>query len=222
MIRIVTKKNLLETLILISAVALSSGANADNLTLVKHFSSLGGTIDFLPGAWVRVSDDKKPTYYKYEGGTYVESHELPDLIKDWRSMDWADFPFADLGSVRQSRFLINAFVPKQSKINKIIGINRKSKVGQNLVLVCYTLKEEKPDDEMYPDDIYLTALAGPADKLPSAYTQLWTKKLEAAVDFGYMQVQNIQPYGRFLVLFWGQPTGDSFVAGMDVYRLDDN
>jgi hypothetical protein len=205
---------------LICTISAFSDAYAENITLVKQFNSLGGTVDFLPGAWVSVWEGGKSTYYKYESGQYVKSDAIPLMLKDWESMSWGDFPFAQLGSVQRHDSKIDAYIPKQATVNQVISIQRKEDASQDLVLVCYTLAEEKPEDEMYPDDVYITALTATTEKLSTKYKLLWTKKLEAEVNFGYIQVQLIPSFGRFLIFYWGQPTGDSFVAGMNVYRLE--
>jgi len=69
-------------------------ANAETITLLKSFSSQNGTVSFLPGAWVSVWEDRKSTYYRYDGKEFIKTDKLPDNLKDWdadsSSVDYLD------------------------------------------------------------------------------------------------------------------------------------
>lgn len=210
-------KNPLFSMLLLFLSLISLLAYAENVVLVQHFSALNGTVDFLPGAWVSVFEDGKSTYYRYDGGKYIKADKLPDVVKGWKAYSGdADY----LDQIARADFDpdISHALPKLSKVKKVIEI---SHAGHGLTYVCYSLPTTD-SDALRPDatDIYLAVFASPETSSRPTYKVLKTLKLESEVSYGQMSIQKVGGVGSFLVFYWGQPTGDSSVDGLDVYRID--
>jgi len=193
-------------------------ANAETITLLKSFSSQNGTVSFLPGAWVSVWEDRKSTYYRYDGKEFIKTDKLPDNLKDWDA-DSSSVDYLDQISIKSYDPGIDRFLPKLSKVKKVIETSLRSKDGGDLVFVCYTLKNTDPYAELNPQDIYLSVLTVARDASNPTYTMLKTEKLESEASYGELNVQQIGKLGTFLVLYWGSSSADSSFDSVDIYKI---
>lgn len=199
----------------------SPNLRAQSITLLKRFTTLNGTIDFLPGAWVNVWENGQSQYYKYADGQFVRSPELPKLLRKWVSFDWGNVDVLDQVAIQGYDQSINRFLPKGRKVKKVIEFSLHPQGSKDLVLVCFTLQSTDPDAFRGDTDIYMTALLETEGTSGSAYKRLWTRKMETDASYGEFTVQEVPAVGRFLVLYWWQGAGSGTNQGLDVYRITD-
>jgi hypothetical protein len=208
------------TALAFTVVLCTPRAWAQSATLVGRFTTLNGTIDFLPGAWVSTWENGRATYYKFQGGRFVRSPQLPEPLHGWESFSWDDgVDFSDQIARSDYDPRISEFLPKERKVKKVIEFNLRSNTHEDLVLICFTLNPADPSAPPGDTDIYTTALAMTPGTSGSTYKKLWTCEMEADVSYGDLSVQKVPGIGRFIVLYWGQAAGSGTNQGLNVYRL---
>lgn len=220
----VKKKSCYVSLVVLALIAVVSQQqlHAQSANLIRQFTTLNGTIDFLPGAWVSVWEDGHSTYYEFKGGRFVEAEKLPALIRGWEDFGWDDeVDSSDQIARADYDPDINEFLPKQKKVKKVIRLSLPPHGSKDLVLVCFTLPAADPLASSGDTDIYITALLLKQQASGSTYEKFWTLEMEAGASYGEMKVQDIPSLGRFIVLYWGYATGSGTNQGLNVYRLTD-
>lgn len=190
---------------------------APHLVRIKQFSTLSGTIDFLPGAWVRVRQDKSLTYYTFRGGRFLPA-DPPDLIRQWQAFDWQSVDVLDQISIQNYSPDIDRFLPKDRRVKKVVEIPLPAH-NNELVLICFTKKTTELYAPPGDTDIYLTGILRKADGSHSTYKPLWTLKAEADASYGDLVSQSIPNRGRFIVLYWASVGGSGGEDALDIYRL---
>lgn len=207
---------------LLLVLQFTCAAAAPDITVIKKFSALNGEAYFLPGAWIYVWE-KKSTYYQFKDGRFVEAKELPDTLKGFKPFSSGQIDF--LNQIARADFdpSITAFLPKEARVKRVIELPLDLKQKKYLVLACFTAKTSE-SYPMHPDDtdLYLSAMThvSTGDIRTETYQTLWSKKLVSEASYGDLSVQKVGALGQFLVLYWGQPTGDSSLFGLDVYRIN--
>lgn len=206
---------------LILLAFLPSAAIAGSITMLKQFSALNGTVNFLPGAWVITWENGKSSYYHFRDNQFTKMDNLPATLDGWQTYSWGDADYLDQIARSDYDPRINEFLPKVAKVKKVIESQIGSKKSDTFVLVCYTLKAADSDALPSSNDIYVTALSGNRNDSAPIYKALWTKKLQSDASYGEMSVQKIGSIDRFLVLYWGEVAGSGSVEGLNVYRISD-
>lgn len=205
-----------------AALLIAPMAYAQRPTLLRRFTTLNGTIYFLPGAWVNIWENGRSIYYKYQGGRFVKSPELPKLLRNWESFSWDDgVDFSNQIIRSQYDPSINKFLPKEKKVKKLIEFSLTPHGHEDLVLVCFTLKDEDPSASQNDTDIYMTGLLRSQGTSSPTYKELWTRTMETDASYGNFSVQKVPGNGRFLVLYWGQAAGSGAIQGLDIYQIAD-
>jgi hypothetical protein len=192
---------------------------AQNLSLVARFSAFNGTVYFLPGAWVSIQQDDQSTYYRYEKGKFVRTTALPEMLRSWKSFDWAD----DLDSGDQVTFNydpeLDKFLPRDARVKKVEQIALGARGGKELYLICFTQKTTAQTPRPSDTDIYVAAVLGSNATSEPRFTKLWIRKLETDAFYGEFTVQNIPNLGQFILLYWGDLGGSGGQDAMNVYRI---
>lgn len=221
-----TTRYLLMTALLLFTMGRSAFAvdhSVPNLILIHKFSSLNGTVYFLPGAWVSVSEGAHLVYYRYHGGKFVPASNLPQLLRGWKSFDWADG--LDSGSQMSSANYppaLNEFLPPATKVKKAEVFPRGSASTERLLLVCFTRKTAEEYPMASNDvDIYVAGFLSSKDSDQPVYTFLWIHKMESDVTYGNFSVQQIPGLGAFALLYWGSYGGSGGLDGLNVYQVTD-
>lgn len=198
------------------ATSTSRASDPATVTQIRKFTSQDGDVSFLPGAWVSVWNNKDYKYYRYDGSKFVEMTALPALLQGWEVYS-GDADYFDQLAKRDFDPAISHALPSLGKVKKVIEI---SKRGYNLTLVCYTLKATDPDASPNVTDIYLAIFVNGDSASGPTYKLLKTEKLESDAFYGQMSSQKINSFGNFLILYWGQPTADSSLDGLDIYKIE--
>lgn len=216
--------------IIATAALCPSALRAQNVTLIKRFSALNGTVDFLPGAWVNVWKAGHSRYYRYEDGRFVRSPELPELLRDWASFDWGSVDLLDQLAVQNYVPSISRFLPPRAKVKQVEELSLRPRSSDSLILVCFTLKT-KEEFPMFLDDtdIYMMAVVvTPVSATPggrgatykkTTFRKLWIRKLESDAEYGLFTVQKIPRLGQFALLYWESLAGSGSVQCLDVFRI---
>lgn len=191
---------------------------APQLIHTKQFSALNGTIDFLPGAWVRVRQDGHPTYYSFRENEFRPA-DPPDLIRQWQSFDWQSIDFLNQIAIQNYDPDLNQYLPKDKRVKRVVDIPL-SWQNNELILVCFT-KRTTTDKFSRPrgTDVYLVAVLKNLGGRRITYKLLWTKKVAADASYGNLMLQNIPNLGRFLVLYWASIGGSGGQDNVDIYRF---
>jgi len=200
--------------------AFSTRLSAQNVTLLARFSTVNGTVEFLPGAWVNVWNNGRSKYYKYEDGKFAHASELPKILRKWKSFSWRSVDYLDQIARQDYDTDINEFLPKHRRVKKVVNIPLRSR-GQELVLVCFTLKSTSQFALPGGTDIYMTVLLAREGASTSTYTKLWTRKMETDASYGEFTFQEVPNVGRFLLLYWADMGGSGGQDALDVYRITD-
>lgn len=192
-------------------------APRQNLRLVSRFSTFNGTVYFLPGGWVSTQEDGHSAYYKYQSGKFVPTATLPEVLRGWKSFDWAD----GLDSGNQVTFnydpQLDGFLPRDARVKKVERIPLGG--SEELYLVCFTQKTTAQTPRPSDTDIYVAAVLGSNEASEPRFTKLWDRKLETDAFYGEFTVQNIPNLGRFVLLYWGDLGGSGGQDAMNVYRI---
>lgn len=195
-----------------------SRLSAQSVSLIRRFSTINGTVDFLPGAWVNVWENGRSTYYRFQDGRFVQAPRLPDLIRRWRSFGWGSVDFLNQIAIQNYDPGIDQLLPKQKRVKKVEETPLPAH-GEDLVLACYTQETTEQFAEPGDTDIYLSALLGKKGSSGTTYKLLWTRKIETDASYGDLELQEIPGLGRFVVLYWGDMGGSGGQDALDVYRL---
>lgn len=190
---------------------------APQLVRIKQFSALNGTIDFLPGAWVRVRQDGNSTYYAFQESNFRPA-DPPSLIRQWRSFDWQSVDFLNQIAIQNYDPDLNQFLPRDKHVKKVVEIPLPTYDGE-LVLVCFTTKTTEKFAEPGDTDIYLAGVLSKKAGFHTSYKLLWTRKLETDASYGDLAIQNIPNLGRFVVLYWASVGGSGGEDALDIYRF---
>lgn len=202
------------------AALLPASAEALDIHLVREFGAFDGSVDFLPGAWVSVWEDGKTKYYKYQNDLYTEANPPPNIRAGWTPFG-GDYESADKIALTNYDPSINAYLPTQKKVKLVKTLITDSKKNTVLTLVCFTTDTTDPDAMRLSDvDIYVTALSGKKINSGLAYTKLWTKKIQSAVRYGEVSIQNPGELGRILIVYSESLGGSGYTSVMDVYKVD--
>lgn len=188
------------------------------LTRMKTFSTLNGTVDFLPGAWVRVRQDSRSTYYALRGSKFLPA-KPPALIREWQSFDWQSVDFLNQIAIQNYDPDLNHFLPNHKRVKKVVEISLAAH-HETLVLICYTEKATEQFSETDDTDIYVTAVLRKSENSHTAYKLLWTRKIEADASYGDFALQTIPYLGHFVVLYWASMGGSGGQDVLNIYRLN--
>lgn len=223
----------LTTLIVLAAV-LPSRLSAQDIRQVKRFTTVNGTIDFLPGAWVNVWESGHSKYYRYEREQFVQSPNLPLLLRGWESFDWGSVDNLDQLAIQDYDPGIHRYLPARGRVKQVeqilVGGSRNGARSSYLYLVCFTLKTaDKYAVSADDTDIFITAVketdsgGTPAGKgmayKKTTYAKLWTRKVKTDAAYGQFTVQDIPKVGRFALLYWESSGGSGTDQGLDVFRV---
>lgn len=219
---VIRQKTIAASLLCLSAVLCAPRilrAQAPQLVRVKQFSTLSGTIDFLPGAWVRVrQDNKRSKYYRFRGSRFVQASKLPHLIRQWESFNWRSVDVLNQVAIHNYNPDLDHFLPKHKRVKNVIELPLRVE-GKELVLVCFTEQTTEKFSEPGATDIYLAGILGQGTGSRAVYKQLWTRKVEADASYGNLSVQNIPHIGRFVLLYWVSVGGSGGENSLDIYRV---
>jgi hypothetical protein len=181
---------------------------------VGEFYSFDGKVQFLPGGYITVTEvDGKSKQYAFNGSGFVATKEpIPLTLRAWVSFDWEGVDY--LNEINRKNFDhgLQAFVPKSSKVKKVISVERPK--GKTLYLVCYTTKVvDTPiavvavlDEEVDPHK-------------PAKFRRLWRKELIIG-DYGQFEHQSIPGVGDFILLYSAYLSSNS-VRTLQIYKLSD-
>lgn len=190
---------------------------APQLASIKQFSTLNGTIDFLPGAWVRVRQDNSSTYYAFREDRFIPANP-PALIRQWQSFDWQTVDFLNQIAIQNYDPDLDKFLPVDKYVKKVVEIQLSTR-NSALVLVCFTTKTTERFARPGDTDIYLTGVLSKKTNSHTTYKLLWTRKVEAGASYGKFVSQNIPNLGRFIALYWASVGGSGGVDGLNLYRV---
>lgn len=198
-----------------------------NLRHVKQFYAVNGNVQFLPGAYVIVTEygdvhfqqDAPPVVdkaekkrYKWEGAQFVAvKGPLAPELENWVSFDSVDF----LNQIDLKDFDpdLEAFLPRSRKVKKVLSISFAGK-KQLLELICY-LKGR---------NLFLTGVidTDPYKIRPGKFQKLWTQMVKSDADYGDFQVQDVPTAGKFALLYTAATNGHAVNIDLDVFQLTDN
>ena len=203
---------------IVSAVlcaCLSVHAAEVSIKHVGEFYSLGGTVQFLPGGYIIVTDvDGKSKQYVFNGSSFVASKEaIPPKLRAWVSFEWEGVDYLNQINRQSYDPGLDAFVPKSARVKQVISVNRPH--GKTLFLVCYTTKVVDTPISV------VAVLDEEADPhKPMKFRRLWKKVLTYG-DYGQFEHQSIPGVGDFILLYSAYPGGSSVNRSLDVYKLSD-
>jgi hypothetical protein len=191
------------------------------LKLAREFHSIGGSVQFLPGGFVIVTEDGKSTRYAFRSSGFVTSQEvLAPSLRSWIAFDWEGVDYLDQLNRKDFDPDIRAFLPNPAKVKKVLTLSQPD--GTSLLLVCYTSRSAQPLALPEATDIsVLAVLDSEKDPhKPAKFQKEWEKKVAANASYGEFELQTVPRVGTFILLYSASTGGDAVDRALSVYRTE--
>jgi len=200
-------------------------SQAQQITEIGRFWTLGGTVQLLPTGQVLTEEDGTRKVFTYRQGRYVRTDPNANRTTTppysrWIYFDWASIDWHDQLDKNDSDIPAGRFWPREAKVKKVIYLTPRS-APKVTALICYTLKEPPEQSSGTSQRIVVTAVMGKRTEEGYKYVQLWTKILQTESSYGELIVQDIPRAGRTLVLYSASAGGSTESEQLNLYTIQD-